>query len=89
MILLTQQPAAMTSHNDLIRLLRRREAVIADHALRDRDAAAHLDALRLVSEEITAWTTQNEASLDPKLRHYLSNASFAKALAHLDAPAAG
>jgi hypothetical protein len=79
----------MNANDEMIKLLRRREAVIADHAWRDRDAAAHLDALRLVSEEIAAWTARHETRLDPKLRHYLSNASFAKALAHLEALAAG
>lgn len=79
----------MNANNELIKLLRHREAVIADHAWRDRDAAAHLDALRLVSEEITTWTAEHEGRLDPKLRHYLTNASFAKALAHLTATAGG
>ena len=71
-------------HQPLIDLLRRRESVIADHAWRDRDPAAHLDALKEVSGEISAWACANGASLDPKLRHFLSNASFAKALAHAE-----
>lgn len=70
-------------HADLIQLLRRRESVIADHAWRDRDAAGHLDALKNVSEEISAWAAANRDKSDPRLRHYLANASFAKALAHL------
>jgi hypothetical protein len=70
-------------HEDLIKLLRRREVVIADHEWRDRDAAAHLEALKNVSMDITAWTSRNDHSLDPRLRHYLANASFSKALAHL------
>lgn len=75
-------------NTDIIALLRRREAVIADHDWRDRDAAGHLDALRQVSLEISAWTEAHEARLDPKLRHFLTNASFAKALAHLEAGSA-
>jgi hypothetical protein len=71
----------MTS--ELIDLLRRRESTIADHAWRDRDPAGHLDALRQVSEEISAWTAAHHAALDARLRHYLTNASFAKALAHV------
>ena len=71
-------------HDDLIQLLRRREAVIADHAWRDRDAASHLEALRTVSMEIAAWGENHHADLDPRLRHYLANASFSKALAHLE-----
>lgn len=72
-------------HDELIRLLRRREAVIADHAWRDRDAPGHLDALKNVSEEISGWTERHQAELDPRLRHFLANASFSKALEHLDA----
>ncbi|MFZ9941379.1 MAG: hypothetical protein ACO3F7_04430 [Luteolibacter sp.] len=74
-------------HQLLIELLKRREAVIADHAWRDRDSASHLDALREVSEAITAWHQENKNHLDPQLRHYLQKASFTKALAHLESAA--
>lgn len=70
---------------DLIQLLRRRESVIADHAWRNRDAAGHLEALKSVSEEIAAWAAAHRNTADARLRHYLANASFAKALAHLEA----
>lgn len=69
--------------SDLAELLRRREAVIADHTWRDRDPAAHLEELKRVSEAISAWATENQSSVDARLRHYLANASFAKALAHI------
>ena len=70
-------------HPDLADLLRQRLAVISDHAWRDRDAASHLDALKSASENITAWTRENRASLDPQLRHFLANCSFDKALDHI------
>ena len=70
---------------ELIELLRRRVAIIADHAWRDRDAAAHLTALREVSEKIAAWTLAHRTEVDAQLRHYLGNASYQKALAHLEA----
>jgi hypothetical protein len=73
----------MTS--ELIELLRRRIVIIADHAWRDRDAAGHLEALMDVSEKISAWTAAHRASVDSQLRHYLANASYQKALAHLEA----
>lgn len=73
----------MTS--DLIHLLRRRVAIIADHAWRDRDAAGHLEALKEVSEKITAWTMAHRTEVDAQMRHYLANASYQKALAHLEA----
>jgi hypothetical protein len=72
-------------HAALIQLLRRRESIIADHAWRDRDAASHLDALKSVSEEISSWAADHREVTDARLRHYLANASFAKALAHLEA----
>lgn len=68
---------------ELIHLLRRRELIIADHAWRDRDPTSHLDALREVSESITAWSQQHRTAVDAKLRHYLDQASFAKALEHI------
>jgi len=74
-------------HAELIQLLRRRESVIADHAWRDRAAAGHLDALKHVSEEISAWAAAHPQVIDARLRHFLANASFAKALAHLEAQA--
>jgi hypothetical protein len=72
-------------HQQLINLLKRREAVIADHPWRDRDPAAHLDALREVSEAITAWHSENQNHIDSQLRHYLQKSSFTKALSHLQA----
>ena len=71
-------------HSDLADLLRRRVAIIADHAWRDRDPDAHLQALKDISLEITAWSDSRKAGLDPRLRHYLANASYHKALAHLE-----
>ena len=69
----------------LIQHLLNRESIIADHAWRDRDAAGHLQALKEVSGEISAWTETCGSQCDARLRHYLTNASFAKALAHLQA----
>ncbi len=71
-------------HQELMDLLKRREDVIADHSWRDRDPSAHLDALREVSEAISAWHSENQKQIDPQLRHYLQKASFAKALVHLE-----
>jgi hypothetical protein len=73
-------------NDELRHLLRQREAIIADHSFRDRDPAAHLDALREISEKLTAWTLAHQGEIDAKLRHYLTNASYQKALAHLGQP---
>ena len=71
--------------NQLIDLLRRRIAIIEDHAWRDRDPGGQLEGLKGVSEEISAWIAEHRASCDAQLRHYLGNSSFQKALAHLEA----
>jgi hypothetical protein len=76
-------------HDDLIQLLRHRESVIADHAWRDRDAAGQLAALREVSEKISVWAETRQSQIDPRLRHYLANASFAKALVHCEGQTGG
>ncbi|OYV05164.1 MAG: hypothetical protein CFE26_13015 [Verrucomicrobiales bacterium VVV1] len=66
--------------HELATLLQRRLDVIADHAWRDRDPSAHLQALADVSGEISEWTKEHRSELDPRLRHFLANASYAKAL---------
>jgi len=71
-------------HDDLATLLRRRKETIADHAFRDRDPAAHLEALKSVSEEILAWHEVHRGGLPPRLEHFLTNCSFDKALVFLE-----
>lgn len=72
---------------ELIDALQRREEVIANHAWRDSDAAAHLDTLKAVSEKIAelgkAWKTDGDHPLPPRLRHFLEGCSYQKALAFL------
>lgn len=72
-------------HPELQNLLRRRVEIIADRAFYDRDPAAHLAALREVSEAIDTYASTHHREFDPKLRHYLSQASYQKALEHLSA----
>jgi len=76
-------PTIPRMHPELADLLRHRLSVIADHAWRDRDAAGHLEALKDVSEKISAWTLEHRSQADPQLRHYLANCSYDKALAHI------
>jgi len=68
---------------ELQSLLLHRLAVIHDHEWRDRDPAGHLEALRLASEALTDWTAKHRTEIDPQLRHFLANASYQKALAHI------
>ncbi|WP_395750902.1 hypothetical protein [Prosthecobacter sp.] len=74
----------MSAFLQLRNLLQRRLDLIADHAFRDRDAAAHLEALKQVSEEIAAEHARLRAQLPPRLNHVLTQASFSKALEYLD-----
>ena len=71
-------------HSDLQTLLRQRLDVISDTTFRDHDADAHLEALKEVSLKITDYTQMHSAEFDAKLRHYLGNSSFQKALEHLE-----
>lgn len=61
-------------------LLLERLSVIADHEMRDRDAAAHLEKLKAVSMRLYAEQERLEGMLPPKLKHFLTQASYAKAL---------
>jgi hypothetical protein len=74
-------------HLELQTLLQQRLAVIADHAFRDRDPAGHLTALKDVSEAIQAYAAAHHREFDAKLRHYLAQSSYQKALEHLTQPA--
>lgn len=72
-------------HPELQNLLRRRVEIIADRTFYDRDPAAHLQALREVSEAIDNYAFTHNREFDPKLRHYLAQASYQKAHEHLSA----
>lgn len=68
---------------DLAKLLQTRIDVIADHEFRDRDPEAHLEALKNVSEEIVAWHEKHRNEIDGNLDHFLTGASYQKALLYL------
>lgn len=68
-------------YTELESLLQKRREIIADYEWRDRDAGAHLDALREVSEAITAAHARLRAGLPPRLQHFLTQCSYDKALA--------
>lgn len=74
----------MSDFANLRTLLQRRLDLIADHAFRDRDAAAHLEALKTVSEEIVTEHERLRPELPPRLNHFLTQASFSKALDFLN-----
>ena len=61
-----------------------RLAVVADHALRDADPAAHLEKLKEAAGRLDTLTKNLPPDCDPMLRHYLERQSFLKAAAWLD-----
>jgi hypothetical protein len=74
------QESSHATWDQLKRLLEERLRVIADHELRVRDAAAHLERLKDVSLRLTAEQERLAEMLPPRLRHYLTQASYTKAL---------
>ena len=72
------------NYPELIQILEKRLMIIADHESRDRDPEAHLAKLIQVSDEITAWHETHRHEIDANLEHFLSGASFQKALDYLN-----
>ena len=63
--------------------LRERIAIVADEESR-RDAPAHMERLRHVSERIDQLSAQLPKPIDAQLKHYLDRRSYDKALAYLE-----
>lgn len=71
--------------HSLAEALRERLAVIADHAHRDSDSAAHLQRLIDISTRIDSLVmTLSPGELDPQFLHYLEKRSYDKALAWIE-----
>lgn len=68
------------NYADLSTLLHRRLEIIADHAWRARDPEGQLMALREISTAIERWNKTHEAELPSRLRHFLDQCSYEKAL---------
>ena len=69
--------------SELADALEARIAVIADHEFRDRDPEAHLEALKNASEAIASWHEAHQSEIDGNLDHFLTGASYQKALLYL------
>ncbi|MCX6971903.1 MAG: hypothetical protein NTV93_17345 [Verrucomicrobia bacterium] len=63
--------------------IRRRLDVVADHALRDSDPAAHLEALKAAHRELESRVAALPPGTDPRLLHFLERQSYEKAVAFL------
>lgn len=68
----------------LATLLKERLRVIADHELRDRDPAGHLRLLQAASEALDQEAARLGRTLPPRLQHFMSQASYGKALEYLE-----
>ena len=76
-------------HQKLHSSLKARLDVVADHAFRDRDPAAHLAALKTASATLDAEVSNLPANADPMLKHYLERQSYTKALSWLHEAVSG
>jgi hypothetical protein len=63
--------------------LQERTDIIANHTWRDADPAAHLEALKTISESIFAMQKEFVHTYPPRLRHFMESQSYQKALAFL------
>ena len=73
----------MSLYQNLKEAVQARLDIVADHAFRNRDAAAHLEALKSAASHLDALVAQLPPNTDPTLRHYLERQSYTKALAWL------
>ena len=67
-------------------LLKQRLAIIGDHALREKDSVKHLAQLRDVSESLDRLFREHRNELPARLCHFLSQASYQKALEYIQQP---
>jgi hypothetical protein len=73
-----------TFEAELAAALRKRLAVISDHALRAANPERHLAQLREASDRILALQAALPANIHPQLRHYFERCSYDKALAWIE-----
>ncbi len=69
---------------ELREAVKNRLAVVADHQLRDRDPAAHLEKLISAAGRLDELVGKLPPEANPQLRHYLERQSYVKALAWLE-----
>ena len=73
-------PQMKSKFSNLEHLLKERLHVIADHALRNRDPAAHLEKLREVSTALDQEYEALRSGLPARLNHFMQSRSYQKAL---------
>lgn len=75
---------SISLHASLHAAVKARLDIVADHAFRDRDTAAHLEALMSAAAHLDRLIQSLPTDTDPTLRHYLERQSYTKALAWLE-----
>ncbi|WP_411827291.1 hypothetical protein [Luteolibacter sp. AS25] len=70
-------------HAELQASLLKRTEIISDRSWYERDPDGHLEALKNVSGEIDSYFSEHRSGCDAQLAHFLKNASYQKALDHL------
>ncbi len=73
---------------ELAALLQQRLDIIADHSLRQQDPQKQLSLLASISGEIESVKQQHYADMPARLRHFMDQASYQKALEWLKAETA-
>jgi len=76
-------------HQKLLTAVKGRLDLVADHAFRDRDPAAHLAALKSAAAILDTEVSALPTNVDPTLRHYLERQSYTKALDWLQEAVSG
>lgn len=76
--------SSIVPYQSLAEALRERMAVISDRELYQRDPAAHLEKLKVVSHRIDECAAALPPPVSGELAHYIHRASFAKALAWIE-----
>ena len=69
----------LTMHKMLLRAVNDRLDLVADHAWRDRDPAAHLEGLKAAAGRLDQLVRNLPGDTDPMLRHFLEKQSYTKA----------
>jgi hypothetical protein len=64
---------------DLFAAVSQRLEIVANHELRDRDPAGHLDGLKSAAQRLDSLVANLPKEADPTLKHYLERQSYTKA----------
>ena len=73
-------PLTVETLQALQQLLLKRLAIIGDRSIREHAPEQQLRLLAEVSDQISLWHTAHREKLPPRLNHFLTQASFNKAL---------